>query len=287
MKISDILSTNKISISLEVFPPKKDSSYEVVETAVKEIAHLKPSFISCTYGAGGGTSSNTVKISKLIQDQGVTSMAHLTCVSSNTEEVKRQIKRIKEAGIENILALRGDIPKDYVEPTEPHFTHATELVKFIKQEYPEACIGGASYPEKHPEAASKDEDIRHIKEKVDAGCDFLTTQMFFDNSTFYNYLYRLREEGINVPVLAGIMPVTTKRQMERSIELSGCIIPPRFKALVDKFGDNPEAMKRAGIIYATDQIIDLIANGINHIHIYTMNKPDVSEGILNNLKGIV
>ncbi len=202
-------------------------------------------------------------------------------------EQKKQIKRIKEAGVENILALRGDIPKDYVEPTEPHFTHATELVKFIKQEYPEACIGGASYPEKHPEAASKDEDIRHIKEKVDAGCDFLTTQMFFDNSTFYNYLYRLREEGINVPVLAGIMPVTTKRQMERSIELSGCIIPPRFKALVDKFGDNPEAMKRAGIIYATDQIIDLIANGINHIHIYTMNKPDVSEGILNNLKGIV
>jgi len=287
MKISDVLSNGEITISLEVFPPKTDAKYSDIEYAVKEIAKLKPSFISCTYGAGGGTSDYTVKITETIKEMGVNSMAHLTCISSTKETIDSQINKIKESGIENILALRGDIPAGMEFPTDNRFPHAADLVKEIKRFYPEACIGAACYPEKHPEAKSKDEDMANIKEKVDSGCDFLTTQMFFDNSVYYNYLYRLREKGVNVPVIAGIMPVTSRRQMERSIELSGCIIPARFKALVDAFGDDPEAMKEAGIIYATDQIIDLLANGIKNIHIYTMNKPDVSEKILNNLHNII
>ena len=287
MKISEILKNEDITISMEVFPPKSNANYDDVGAAVKEIAKLKPSFISCTYGAGGGTSDNTVKISKTIKDLGVTSMAHLTCISSTKDKVESQIKKIKENNIENILALRGDIPKDMEFPMDNHFRYASDLINEIKTIYPEACIGGACYPEKHPEALNKDADIKNIKKKVDAGCEFLTTQMFFDNSVYYNYLYRLREAGINVPVIAGIMPVTSKRQMERSIELSGCIVPPRFKALVDKFGDNPEAMTNAGIVYACDQIIDLLANGIKNIHIYTMNKPDVSREIYTILRGII
>ena len=214
-------------------------------------------------------------------------MAHLTCISSTRDTIEEQIGELKENGSENILALRGDIPKDMEFPTEASFRHATDLIEEIRRIYPEACIGGACYPEKHPEAASKDEDIRNLKKKAEAGCEFITTQMFFDNSIFYNYLYRLREAGVMVPVIAGIMPVTTRRQMERSIELSGCIIPPRFKAMVDMFGDTPEAMKQAGIIYASEQIIDLFANGIRHIHVYTMNKPDIAEGILRNLRDVL
>lgn len=287
MKISDILNQDKITISMEVFPPKTDATLDSVETAVRQIAQLHPSFVSCTYGAGGGTSQYTIKIAKEIMEEGVPSMAHLTCISSSKDDVAAQIHRIRDAGIENILALRGDIPADMPFPAPDHYEHAIDLVRRIREEYPEACIGGACYPEKHPDSRTKEEDIRHIKEKVDAGCDFLTTQMFFDNSIFYNYMYRLRNAGVNVPVCAGIMPVTTKRQMERSIQLSGCIIPAELKALVDMFGDNPEAMKQAGTLYASHQIIDLIANGIRHIHVYTMNKPDIAAGILNNLSAIM
>jgi methylenetetrahydrofolate reductase (NADPH) len=272
---------------MEVFPPKSDVKLESVRATVREIAQLHPAFVSCTYGAGGGTSQYTVEIARDIMEEGVASMAHLTCVSSTRDSVQSQIAKIREAGIENILALRGDVPKDMEFPSRRYYEHAIELVEQIRTEYPDACIGGACYPEKHPEAFNKDEDIRHIKEKVDAGCDFLTTQMFFNNSIYYNYLYRLREAGVTVPILAGIMPVTSRRQMERSIQLSGCVIPPELAALVDRFGDSPEAMQKAGIIYASHQIIDLIANGCGHIHVYTMNKPEVAEGILYNLRGII
>ena len=254
---------------------------------VREISRLRPAFVSCTYGAGGGTSRYTVEIARDIKDEGVASMAHLTCISSTRDSVHDQIEKIKAAGIENILALRGDIPEGMDFPTPRYFEHAVQLVEEIRKDYPEACIGGACYPEKHPDASNKDEDIRHIKEKVDAGCDFLTTQMFFNNSIYYNYLYRLREAGVTVPILAGIMPVTSRRQMERSIQLSGCVIPPELTALADRFGDSPAAMQQAGILYASHQIIDLIANGCGHIHVYTMNKPEVAAGILNNLKGIL
>ena len=287
MKISDILKQNPVTISMEVFPPKSDVKLESVRGTVREIARLHPAFVSCTYGAGGGTSRYTVEIARDIAEEGVASMAHLTCISSTRDTVRSQIVRIREAGIDNILALRGDIPEGMDFPSPKYYEHAVQLVREIRSEYPDACIGGACYPEKHPDALNKDEDILHIKEKVDAGCDFLTTQMFFNNSIYYNYLYRLREAGVTVPILAGIMPVTSRRQMERSIQLSGCVIPPELTALADRFGDSPAAMQQAGILYASHQIIDLIANGCGHIHVYTMNKPEVAAGILNNLKGIL
>lgn len=288
MKISSLLDKDRVSLSLEVFPPKTTTAIENVNRSVKEIAALKPHFMSVTYGAGGGTSEHTVQIAKDIKAAyGVPSMAHLTCVSSTKETVGKQLSAMQEAGIENVLALRGDIPSESEFPLPNQFHYAVELVRYIKQVAPDMCIGGACYPEGHPEAASKAEDIRHIKEKVDAGCEFLTTQMFFDNSIFYNYMYRLREAGIMVPVIAGIMPITRKNQVDRSIQLSGSCVPARFKSIVDWFGENPAKMKQAGIAYATDQIIDLIANGISHIHVYTMNDAEVAAGIMNNLSEIV
>ncbi len=288
MKIRDILKEDRITLSMEVFPPKKATAMEKVNESVREIARLKPDFMSVTYGAGGGTSKYTVQIAKDIKEaHGVNAVAHLTCVSSTRETVEKQLHFMKDAGIENVLALRGDIPDETEFPLPNQFHYAAELVKKIKEIAPEMCIGGACYPEGHPEAASKAEDIKHIKEKVDAGCEFLTTQMFFDNSIFFNYLYRMREAGISVPIIAGIMPITKKVQIERSIQLSGCCVPARFKAIVDWFGDEPAKMKQAGIAYATDQIIDLLANGVKHIHIYTMNDPEVAAGIQKNLSEIL
>lgn len=288
MKISEILKNNKITLSMEVFPPKTSTAFETVNKAVKEIAALKPDFMSVTYGAGGGTSKHTVKIATDIKKQyGVTSMAHLTCVSSSEDTVKNQIEIIRDAGIENILALRGDIPAETEFPMPGQFKHASDLVHQIKNIAPDICIGGACYPEGHPEADDKTADIANIKKKVDAGCEFLTTQMFFDNSIFYNYLYRLREAGIFVPVIAGIMPITKKAQLARSIQLSGCCVPAKFKSIVDWFGDESQKMQQAGIAYATEQIIDLFANGIKNVHVYTMNNPEVAIGIQNNLSEII
>ena len=288
MKISEILKNNKTTLSMEVFPPKTSTAFETVNKAVKEIAALKPDFMSVTYGAGGGTSKHTVKIATDIKKQyGVTSMAHLTCVSSSEDTVKNQIEIIRDAGIENILALRGDIPAETEFPMPGQFKHASDLVHQIKNIAPDICIGGACYPEGHPEADDKTADIANIKKKVDAGCEFLTTQMFFDNSIFYNYLYRLREAGIFVPVIAGIMPITKKAQLARSIQLSGCCVPAKFKSIVDWFGDESQKMQQAGIAYATEQIIDLFANGIKNVHVYTMNNPEVALGIQNNLSEII
>lgn len=288
MKITQLLQEDNVTLSLEVFPPKKDTAMEAVSRSVQEIASLKPDFMSVTYGAGGGTSAYTVQIAKDIKAAyGVPSMAHLTCVSSTKETVREQLMRMQEADIENVLALRGDIPTETDFPLPDQFHYAVELVEYIKQIAPEMCIGGACYPEGHPEAVGKAQDIKNIKAKVDAGCEFLTTQMFFDNSIFYNYMYRLREAGVMVPVIAGIMPITRKNQVERSIQLSGSCVPARFKSIVDWFGNDPAKMKQAGIAYATDQIIDLIANGISHIHVYTMNDPEVAKGIMNNLSAIL
>ncbi len=287
MKIRDILKDNSPHVSFEVFPPKTDASYEGVRAATKKIAALRPSFISVTYGAGGGTSRNTVRIASQIKnDLGVTSLAHLTCVSSTKDEVRGVIGQLKEQGIENILALRGDIPADGEFPLPNHYRYACELVEDIKSQG-DFCIGAACYPEGHVEAAHKKDDIMNLKHKVDCGVDFLTTQMFFDNNILYNFLYRIREKGITVPVLPGIMPVTSAKQMKRICDLSGTVLPERFRAILDRFGEDPDAMKQAGIIYATDQIIDLIANGMNHIHIYSMNKPEVAEAIISNLSAII
>ncbi len=287
MKIRDILKSEEPHISFEVFPPKTDAGYDSVLTATKKIAELKPSFISVTYGAGGGTSKNTVSIAtQIINDFGVTSLAHLTCVSSTKEEVHRVIGQLKENKIENILALRGDIPAESEFPLPSHYRYASELIEDIRKQG-DFCIGAACYPEGHVETEHKKDDIKNLKHKVECGADFLTTQMFFDNNILYNFLYRIREKGITVPVLPGIMPVTNKKQIARIGGLSGTILPERFRAIVDRFGDDPAAMQQAGIAYATDQIIDLIANGVNHIHVYSMNKPEVAGAIMQNLSKII
>lgn len=290
MKIIDLLTEDKLTISFEVFPPKTETNFESVKTATEEIAKLKPAFMSVTYGAGGGTSKYTLDIAKDIKHNfDVPSLAHLTCVSSSRDTVKERIKEIKEAGITNIMALRGDIPKELenADRTNWHYHYAVELIRDIKESGGNFCIGGACYPEVHPESKSSKEDIKYLKEKVDAGCDFLTTQMFFDNNILYNFLYKIREAGIDVPVMPGIMPITNAVQVDRAIKLSGSFMPTRFKTLVDKFGSNPNAMMQAGIAYATDQIIDLFANGIKNVHVYSMNKPEVARRIMENLKGII
>lgn len=285
MKISDILKQDKVTLSFEVFPPKTSSSYESVARATQEIAALHPDFMSVTYGAGGGTSEHTVQIAADLHAQyGVQVLTHLTCVSSTRQHVSAMLEKFKQHGIENVLALRGDIPAGGAPENDYHY--AAELVRDIKSQG-DFCVGGACYPEGHVEAANKTEDILHLKEKVEAGCEFLTTQMFFDNNILYNFLYRIREKGITVPVIAGIMPVTNVKQIKRITSMSGTYLPERFKAIVDRFGDNPDAMKQAGVIYATEQIIDLIANGVNHIHVYSMNKPEVAAGIQASLSEIL
>ena len=286
MKISDILQQNKPSISFEVFPPKQETGLSDVKQAAGAIAALNPSFMSVTYGAAGSSSKLTIEVAKDIRNlHGVTVMPHLTCVASTREHVEDMINRIQSEGIENIMALRGDIPKDGVIAND--YAHASDLITHIRAIAPDLCIGGACYPEGHIESEHKNKDIDFLKYKVDCGLDFLTTQMFFDNNIFYNFLYRIKDKGINVPVLPGIMPVTTARQLSRSVQLSGTNVPERFKAIVDRFGDDPDSMRQAGIIYACEQIIDLIANGINHIHVYSMNKPEVAAAILDNLKYIL
>ena len=290
MKIIDLLKNEKLSMSFEVFPPKTESGFESVKSATEEIAKLNPAFMSVTYGAGGGTSKYTLDIAKNIKEiYGVPTLAHLTCVSSTKQTVKDKIEQIKAAGITNIMALRGDIPKgmENADRSEWDYKYAVELVRELKAYNPDFCIGGACYPEIHPESVNQRDDILHLKEKVDAGCDFLTTQMFFDNNLLYNFLYKIREQGITVPIIPGIMPITNANQVERAIKLSGSFMPQRFKSLVDKFGSDPDAMKQAGIAYATDQIIDLYANGITNVHVYSMNKPDVAEKILSNLSDIL
>ena len=290
MKIINLLKNKENSISFEVFPPKTSDKYDSVQAATEAIAALKPSFMSVTYGAGGGTSKYTLDIARSINEiYGVPSLAHLTCVSSTKETVRERIGDMKAAGICNVMALRGDLTPEMEgqDRSKWAYRHAVELICDIKEMAPEFCIGAACYPEVHPESHNQADDIKFLKEKVDAGADFLTTQMFFDNNLFYNFLYKIREAGITVPVLPGIMPITNANQVARAIQLSGSFMPVRFKALVDKFGENPAAMKQAGIIYATDQIIDLYANGIRNVHAYSMNKPDVAASISDNLSEIL
>ncbi|MBQ2084399.1 MAG: methylenetetrahydrofolate reductase [Firmicutes bacterium] len=289
MKISQILQQDGYRLSFEVFPPKKSTGLENVRKATEEIAKLEPSFVSVTYGAGGGTSDFTLDIAKNIKEQtGVPVLAHITCVSSSREKVASYIDALKASGIENVMALRGDLTPEMESQDRSgwDYRNAYQLVEELKAAG-DFCIGGACYPEVHPESSCRNEDILHLKEKVKAGCDFLTTQMFFDNDLFYSFLYRVRDIGIDVPVIPGIMPITNANQVEKALKLSGCHMPIRFTSLVDRFGSNAAAMQQAGIIYATEQIIDLYANGIRNVHVYTMNKPEVASGILNNVSAIL
>ncbi|MCI9176264.1 MAG: methylenetetrahydrofolate reductase [NAD(P)H] [Lachnospiraceae bacterium] len=286
MKISELLQKQEVTISCELFPPKKGSELEKAHEIVKEMARVKPSFMSVTYGASGGISEHTVDLANEVQNvNGVLALAHLTCASSGKDKIQEVLRELKERRIENILALRGDIPEHAEFPLPNQYHHASELIEEIKN-FGDFCIGGACYPEGHPEAESLEADIDNLKRKVEAGCEFLTTQMFFDNNILYNFLYRTLKRGIEVPVIAGIMPVTNVKQIRRITSLSGTILPQRFRAIVERFADYPAALKQAGIAYATDQIIDLIANGVSHVHIYTMNKPDVAAAIFHNLSEI-
>ncbi|MBQ8289312.1 MAG: methylenetetrahydrofolate reductase [Clostridia bacterium] len=289
MRIDKILNSGKISLSFEVFPPKNDAGLESVRDATERIASLKPSYVSVTYGAGGNGSRYTLDIAEGIEkNTGVPTLVHLTCIGSDKNTVRERLFEIKDKGFSNILALRGDIPSGMEHgDVLRDYTHASDLVREIKTLCPDFCIGAACYPEIHPESKNSREDIERLKYKVDCGVDFLTTQMFFDNNLLYNFLYRIREAGISVPVVAGIMPITNAKQIERAIKLSGSFMPGRFKSLVDRFGNDPLAMKQAGIAYATDQIIDLFANGVNNVHVYTMNNPDVAERITKSLSDII
>lgn len=286
MKLSKLFAQKKPTLSFEVFPPKTSDNYESVKFATEHIAELAPDYMSVTYGAGGGTSKYAVSIAaNLLKNYNVTPLAHLTCVSSEKSSVLSLLSELKANGIENILALRGDLPKNGT-AGKSDYQYASQLIRDIRANG-DFCIGGACYPEHHVESANAADDIRYLKEKVDTGCDFLTTQMFFDNNILYRFLYNIREAGITVPVVAGIMPVTNGKQIKRICELSGTYLPQRFKSIVDRFGDNPAAMKQAGIAYATEQIIDLLANGVNAIHVYSMNKPEVAAQIQSNLSEII
>ena len=285
MKITDIINSGKLSLSFEVFPPKTDDAFDSVSEATEKIAELNPSYMSVTYGAGGGTSEYTVKIAENIEAHGITSLAHLSCVSSTKNEIQEKLIQLREKKIENILALRGDIPTDSI-GIKTDYKYASELTADIKN-FGGFCIGGACYPEAHPESSSSIVDIENLRRKVDAGCEFLTTQMFFDNNIYYNFLYRLRNAGINVPIIAGIMPVTNPKSIKRICRISGSALPQRFIRIVDRFGDDADAMAQAGIAYATEQIVDLFANGVTAVHVYSMNKPLIASAIKNNISSII
>ena len=287
MKISEVLKQDKPTLSFEVFPPKKDTDFAQVEAAATQIAALNPSYMSVTYGAGGSTKGLTIRLAEEIQKKyDVATIAHLTCVCAGKDSIRQALSDMKAAGIENILALRGDIPRDYEGEVFTDFAHASELAELIKA-CGDFCVGGACYPEVHPDSADRNADIEGLKRKVEAGCEYLTTQMFFDNNIFFNFMYRIREAGITVPVIPGIMPITKRAQVKNAVKLSGCNVPERFKNIVDRFGATESAMSQAGVAYATDQIIDLIANGVNHIHIYSMNKPEIAKAIQDNLSEII
>lgn len=292
MTIKEILNTRNLSVSFEIFPPKVQTSYNSVMSAAMELCNMQPDFMSITYGAGGSTTKNTVSIASDVSEKGfITPLAHLTCVGASQQDISFITNELESHKIENVLALRGDIPANPIESFNQNwktegYEHASDLVSFLKKTG-KFCVGGACYPEGHPESKNKDKDIENLKKKVDAGCDFLTTQMFFDNDILYSFLYRMQSKGIHVPVIAGIMPITHISQIKRSIALSNAYIPRKLLMIADRFADNPEALQQAGIAYATDQIIDLISNGVKGIHIYTMNKPQVAANIMNNISNII
>lgn len=285
IKLTEVLKSDKVCISCEVFPPKQGAELQNSLGIVKRIAEVQPSYISVTYGAGGSTVGYSAALAKEVQSYGLPALAHLTCVQADEAKISQVLDEMKNNGIKNILALRGDIPAG-AQGTGGCFAHASDLMRFIK-ERGDFCVGGAAYPEGHPESGSMARDIANTKYKVEAGVDFLVTQMFFDNTILYNYMFRLLSAGINVPVVPGIMPVTNANQINRICQLSGTKLPPQFRAMVEKFADKPAALQQAGIAYATGQIIDLAANGFNHIHIYTMNRPEIIGGIMRNLSEIV
>lgn len=288
MKLSQLFAQKKRTLSFEVFPPKSSTAFESVKKSTLQIASLAPAYMSVTYGAGGTTDGLTTSLAKEILQNGVTPLEHLTCVGSTTQSVISHLETLKKNNIENILALRGDIPKDATQRDIDSWCckYASQLTKLIKDNG-DFCVGGACYPEGHIECENQTKDIENLKIKVDCGCEFLTTQMFFDNNILYNFLYKIREAHIAVPVVAGIMPVTNEKQIRRILKISDTHLPRKFVNMLDRFGSDPASMKQAGIAYATEQIVDLYANGVNAVHVYSMNNPDVAKRIFDNLSDIL
>ena len=283
MRITEKLMVKDQLISFEVFPPKTDSAFDSIEWSVRKLAAFNPDFMSVTYGAGGGTSQYTTKIASLIKNRlDTTALAHLTCASTPIDTINQILDTLKENHIDNVLAMRGDIPQGYEKPQGEYYAYAYELVKHIK-EYGYFDIGGACYPECHPECDTLEKDIENLKNKVDCGVDFLITQLFYDNDTFYSFLEKVRKKSIYAPVFAGIMPITNIKQIDRIIGLSGTKLPDEVKAFLDKYSDNPENLEKAGLEFAINQINDLLSNGVNGIHIYTMNKPYVARTVLKGI----
>lgn len=287
MKIVDVLQAKQTTLSFEIFPPKKSSSCDSVVSTALRLCEMTPDFISVTYGAGGSSQDNTIEIASTVQEQGkVPTLAHLTCIGATREKIDHVMDLLEAHNIQNVLALRGDVPVG-MEPADlsPEFRHASDLVPVLKARG--FCVGGACYPEGHPESGSRIKDLDFLCRKVEAGCDFLTTQMFFDNDMLYSFLYQMQSKGIHVPVFAGIMPVTNPRQVTRMLELSNAYMPRKLLRMIDRFQDSPDALRQAGIAYAVGQIIDLVSNGIRGIHIYSMNKSDISSEIIRNISQIL
>jgi len=276
---------DKTVFSFEVFPPKKSSSIDVIYNTLDELRNLKPDFISVTFSAGG-SSNNALAcdIASRIKESGVTPMIHLPCINYTKQEITETLTEIKSRGIENILALRGDINPDI--PPKKEFLHASDLITFIKQQG-DFDIAGACYPECHPDAHTLEEDIQNLKIKVEAGADHLISQLFFDNSSFYEFLWKARAAGVNVPIEAGIMPVVNKKQIERMVTTCGASLPKKFVKIMQRFEHNPDALRDAGIAYAVNQIVDLTASGVDGIHLYTMNNAYVARKISEAVSGIL
>lgn len=290
MKIDSILK-QRPTLSFEIFPPKgKDGDIEKIYQTIDDLAQLKPDFISVTYGAGGSTTRNTVEIASLIKKKyQIESVAHLSCIDTTREQIDTVLTQLYQNGIENILALRGDYPEGYDRTqTIRDFNYASDLDSYIRSKYPDTfCLSGACYPEVHEEAASLKEDLAHLKTKVDAGASYLVTQIFFDNRYYYRLLREARAAGIQVPILAGIMPAINAKQLLRIAKMSSCSIPYELSAMIERFANHPQAMREVGLNYAAYQIMDLITNGVDGIHIYTMNRPSIAREIIRRCDSIL
>jgi len=288
MKIRNRLNPSNPCFSFEFFPPKTDEGVTHLYQTLEELAPLEPGFVSVTYGAGGSTRSRTVELVKRIkQTTGIEAMAHLTCVGHTRDELGEILQELKDAKLENVLALRGDPPKGATrfEAVPGGFQFASELVEFIREKHFDFCVGGACYPEGHVETASRDEDLKHLKAKVDAGLDFVISQLFFDNAFYFDFLERARRQGINVPIVPGIMPITNYEQVNRFVRLCGTTVPMRLQLALEQVKDNPEAVMQLGVAHATVQCMELLNRGVPGIHFYTLNRSPATRMIVSALKG--
>ncbi|MCR5304636.1 MAG: methylenetetrahydrofolate reductase [Lachnospiraceae bacterium] len=287
MKISEFYKDHKPAISFEIFPPKRDSYLKDIEPTVEILADLKPDYISITFGAGGSVADNrTIDIARLIKEKyHVEPMVHMTCLNYDKNEIDLFARQMEEYGMENVLALRGDRREGV--PEKHDFKYANELTDYLVSGGHDFCIAGGCYPEGHPECQDKEKDILNLKKKVDAGDSLLISQLFFDNRFFYDFLSLARKTGINVPITPGIMPVINKAQIERMTVTCGASLPPRFRRIMDRYGDNKEGLFDAGMAYLVSQAIDLLANDVDGIHLYSMNRPDVARRLVDSLKNLV